>query len=163
MAIYKNTFEDELIRVFYEFYNLFEVTLRYKTQDSLSVKENFILELVRRLSLTNDNIISTLADILQITNASTSIAVSNLVNKGFLVKKSSKTDGRIVYINLTDQSELFLSRQNDFRKRAIVEMAGNLNILEKATLVSTIKKLRVFLRNDMERIKKDKTPIIKKD
>jgi hypothetical protein len=36
MPIYKETLEDELIRAFYEFYNLFEVSLNYKTDDSLS-------------------------------------------------------------------------------------------------------------------------------
>jgi hypothetical protein len=42
-------------------------------------------------------------------------------------------------------------------------MSGTLNIVEKASLVSTVKKLIVFLSKDLERIKKDKTPIITKD
>jgi DNA-binding MarR family transcriptional regulator len=163
MAIYKETLEDELIRAFYEFYNLFEVSLKYKTQDSLSLKENFIIEVIKRLSLTNDNITSNLSDVLQITNASTSIAVSALERKGFLKRTHSKEDRRVYHITLTSKALLFLSKQDEFRQRAIKEMSGTLNIVEKASLISTVKKLRVFLRKDMERIKKDKTPIITKD
>jgi DNA-binding MarR family transcriptional regulator len=163
MPIYKETLEDELIRAFYEFYNLFEVSLNYKTDDSLSLKENFIIEVIKRLSLTNDNITSNLADILQITNASTCIAVSALERKGFLKLTHSKDDRGVYHITLTSKALLFLSKLDEFRQRAIKEMSGTLNIVEKASLVSTVKKLIVFLSKDLERIKKDKTPIITKD
>jgi DNA-binding MarR family transcriptional regulator len=162
MSLYKDTLEDEMIRAFYEFYNLFEVSLKYKTENSLTLKENFILEIIKRLTITNDNTVTNLAEVLQITNASTSIAVSNLRKKGFLDKNQSELDKRIVFVDLTSKAKFFLSKQEEFRHRAIKEMSDKLNIVEKASLLSTIKKVRVFFKKDMDRIKKDKSSIFKK-
>ena len=163
MALYKEGIEDEVIRAFYELYNLIEVILKYKTKESLTLKESFILEATKRLSLTNDNITSNLADILQITNASTSIAVSALEKKGFLEKIHSKDDRRVFHIVLTKKAEFIMQKQSEFRQRAIKELMESLNVVEKATLTSVMKKLRQFIKKDSERIKKDKTPIITKD
>ena len=163
MSIFKDSFEDEVIRAFYELYNLIEVILKYKTNESLTLKESFILEATKRLTLSKDNITSNLADILQITNASTSIAVSALEKKGFLKKVHSKEDRRVFYVELTKKAELILEKQSEFRKRGIKEMFDTLNVVEKAALASSMKKLRQFIRKDAERLKKDKTPIVTKD
>ena len=163
MSIYKDGIEEEVIRAFYELYNLIEVILKYKTKESLTLKESFILETTKRLTQTDDNITSNLADILQITNASTSIAVSALEKKGFLQKVPSKDDRRVYHIVLTKKAEFILQKQSEYRVRAIKELMENLNLVEKSTLTSVMKKLRQFIKKDSERIKKDKNPIISKD
>ena len=83
MAVYKEGLEEEIIRAFYELYNLMEVILKYKTSESLTLKESFIIEIIKRLTESNDNIVSNVSDILNITNASASIAISTLEKKVF--------------------------------------------------------------------------------
>jgi DNA-binding MarR family transcriptional regulator len=163
MSIYKEGLEEEIIRTFYELYNLIEVILKYKTNESLTLKESFILEVVKRLSLTNDNITSNIADILQISNPSASIAISALEKKGFLSRKPAKEDRRVIYIYLTKKADFILNKQSEFRKSAMKELYQALNLVERAALLSSMKKVRQFVKKDTERIKKDKRPIITKD
>jgi DNA-binding MarR family transcriptional regulator len=107
--------------------------------------------------------VSTLAELLQISSASVSIAVSNLDKKGFLKKVHSKDDRRIVYLVVTKKAELVLQKQQEFRERALKEIFGSLNLVEKAGMASMLKKLRVFIKKDTDRIRKDKSSIINKD
>jgi DNA-binding MarR family transcriptional regulator len=163
MAIFKEGLEDEVIRLFYELHNLLEIILKYSTNKSLTLKESFILESTSRLSLTQDNMVSTLAELLQISSASVSIAVSNLDKKGFLKKVHSKVDRRIVYLVVTKKAELVLQKQKEFRERALSDIFGQLNMVEKASIASSLKKMRQFVKKDTERIRKDKASIANKD
>ena len=163
MAIYKEGLEEEIIRAFYELYNLMEVILKYKTSDSLTLKESFIIEIIKRLTESNDHIVSNVADILNITNASASIAISTLEKKGYVNRVHSKTDRRVYYIELTSKGKLINQKQQEFRERALKEIFGSLNLVEKAGMASMLKKLRVFIKKDTDRIRKDKSSIVNKD
>ena len=163
MAIYKEGLEEEIIRSFYELYNLMEVILKYKTSESLTLKESFIIEIIKRLIESNDNIVSNVSDILNITNASASIAISTLEKKGYVSRVHSKTDRRVYYIELTAKGKLINQKQQEFRGRALKEIFGSLNLVEKAGMASMLKKLRVFIKKDTDRIRKDKSSIVNKD
>jgi DNA-binding MarR family transcriptional regulator len=163
MAIYKEGLEEEIIRAFYELYNLMEVILKYKTSESLTLKESFIIEIIKRLTESNDNIVSNVSDILNITNASASIAISTLEKKGYVGRVHSKTDRRVYYIELTAKGKLINQKQQEFRERALKEIFGSLNLVEKAGMASMLKKLRVFIKKDTDRIRKDKSSIVNKD
>jgi len=163
MAIYKEGLEEEIIRAFYELYNLMEVILKYKTSESLTLKESFIIEIIKRLTESNDNIVSNVSDILNITNSSASIAISALEKKGYVNRVHSKNDRRVYYIELTAKGKLINQRQQEFRERALKEIFGSLNLVEKAGMASMLKKLRVFIKKDTDRIRKDKSSIVNKD
>ena len=163
MAVYKEGLEEEIIRAFYELYNLMEVILKYKTSESLTLKESFIIEIIKRLTESNDNIVSNVSDILNITNASASIAISTLEKKGFLTRVNSVNDRRVYFIDLTEKAKLINQKQQEFRQRALKDIFGTLNIVEKAGMASMLKKLRIFIKNDTDRIRKDKSSIVSKD
>jgi DNA-binding MarR family transcriptional regulator len=163
MAVYKEGLEEEIIRAFYELYNLMEVILKYKTSESLTLKESFIIEIIKRLTESNDNIVSNISDILNITNASASIAISTLEKKVFLTRVNSVKDRRVYFIELTEKAKLINQKQQEFRQRALKDIFGTLNIVEKAGMASMLKKLRIFIKNDTDRIRKDKSSIVSKD
>jgi DNA-binding MarR family transcriptional regulator len=163
MAIYKEGLEEEIIRAFYELYNLMEVILKYKTSESLTLKESFIIEIIKRLTESNDNIVSNVSDILNITNASASIAISTLEKKGFLTRINSVKDRRVYFIELTEKAKLINQKQQEFRQRALKDIFGTVNIVEKAGMASMLKKLRIFIKNDTDRIRKDRSSIVNKD
>jgi DNA-binding MarR family transcriptional regulator len=163
MAFYKEGLEEEIIRAFYELYNLMEVILKYKTSESLTLKESFIIEIIKRLTESNDHIVSNVADILNITNASASIAISTLEKKGYVSRVRSKTDRRVYYIELTAKGKLINKKQQEFRERALNDIFGQLNMVEKASIASSLKKMRQFVKKDTERIRKDKSSIVNKD
>jgi len=163
MTIYKEGLEEEIIRAFYELYNLMEVILKYKTSESLTLKESFIIEIIKRLTESKDNIVSNVSDILNITNASASIAISTLEKKGYVSRVHSKTDRRVYYIELTAKGKLINQKQQEFRERALKEIFGSLNLVEKAGMASMLKKLSVFIKKDTDRIRKDKSSIVNKD
>jgi DNA-binding MarR family transcriptional regulator len=160
MKLNRSEIETEFMLTFYEVYNLFEIILKFKTNQSLSLKESFILTLVDALKPKNENIISNIADILQIRNPSASIAISTLVKKGFLERRPSSEDRRLIYLELTSKANRILIKQNEFRARAIERISSELNVIEKASLVTIFKKIRKFVHEDTQRIKKDKTPVI---
>jgi DNA-binding MarR family transcriptional regulator len=163
MAFYKEGLEEEIIRAFYELYNLMEVILKYKTSESLTLKESFIIEIIKRLTESKDHIVSNVADILNITNASASIAISTLEKKGYVSRVHSKTDRRVYYIELTAKGKLINQKQQEFRERALNDIFGQLNMVEKASIASSLKKMRQFVKKDTERIRKDKSSIVNKD
>jgi DNA-binding MarR family transcriptional regulator len=163
MAFYKEGLEEEIIRAFYELYNLMEVILKYKTSESLTLKESFIIEIIKRLTESNDHIVSNVADILNITNASASIAISTLEKKGYVSRVRSKTDRRVYYIELTAKGKLINKKQQEFRERALNDIFGQLNMVEKASIASSLKKMRQFVKKDTERIRKDKSSIVNKN
>jgi DNA-binding MarR family transcriptional regulator len=49
-------------------------------------------KIIKRLTESNDNIVSNVSDILNITNASASIAISTLEKKGNVIRVRYKTD-----------------------------------------------------------------------
>ena len=161
MKLNKQDLEIELIYSFAELYRLFEVIIKYKTSESLSMKETFILENIKRLSLTNDSLTTNLAKALYITPSSTSIAIKALEKKGFVFKDEGKSDRRLSVLKLSEKASLYLDKQHEFRIRAINEISSNLLEGEKISFINALAKIRKFARADMERIKKDPTPIIK--
>jgi DNA-binding MarR family transcriptional regulator len=158
-----NSLEDNLIKSFYNIFNLIELILRVKTESTLSLRESFLLFVVEKLSQNGENTVSNVANELKLSTSGASQAISTLEKKSFLSRQHDQNDRRIYYINLTEKSKKVLQAQAGFRQRVLTEMTDELSLFEKKLLIDVINKLNNFVLKDFERMKVDLVPIITKD
>lgn len=109
----------------------------------LSVRELHILEAVALLKARGENTMTKIAVRLGISVGALTTAIGVLVGKGCLVRKSSKSDRRVVRIVLTEQGEK-AERQHRGFHREMVQMIGD--SLPEEQLKSLLESLKVLSR-----------------
>jgi DNA-binding MarR family transcriptional regulator len=162
MTILKNNLEDQLIKNFYNFYSLIDTILKVKTKDSLSLKESYLLLVVDKLLPKKENTVSNIANELKITIPAASLSISTLVKKNYLNRVHDENDRRVYLITITDKSRIVLDAQENFRRRVLEDIISQLNPIERASLIAMLNRLDGFVAKDLERIRKDYTPLINK-
>ena len=162
MSNEKKNLSDLLVRSFYNMYNLVELILKVKSDDSLTLKESYLLLVTDRLSETKQNTVSNIATELKITNPAASLAITSLVKKGYLKRGSDETDRRVYLIETTDKAKTIMSAQAEFREKVIAEIFNKISAIDKVVLQNMINKVDKFIEKDFDRIKKDNKPIVTK-
>ena len=106
--------------------------IKDKKYSNLSVHQSEYLSIINQYgSIT----ISELAKILQITNASTSIMVSKLISLGYLQKKQSHIDKRIMNVSLTNLGHEFVNIENEIFTDIFTKIKNKLTEDEYITFV----------------------------
>lgn len=82
-----------------------------------------------------------LAKRMQVTTARIASALNSLQKKGYVTRKTEKSDGRKVIINLTEQGEAALENRKNKINQSILPMLGKLTEEEKETLFSLLNKI----------------------
>jgi DNA-binding MarR family transcriptional regulator len=162
MAVFKNTLEDNVVKTFLNLYSLLELIIRVKSDDSLTLKESYLLLVVQKLAENKQNSVSNIASELNLSNPSVSLAITSLVKKKYLTREHSVEDRRIYIVSLTDKAKEILEAQAMFRQKILQDIMSELSLVEKSAFQITLNKLSSFIDRDFERIKKDKTPIVNK-
>lgn len=115
---------------------------------SLSIAEIHLIEAVGRGKELKT--ISALAERLNITLASVTVAVNKLVKKELLQKRRSEKDGRVIYVSLTSKGKNVYRRHNDFHVGMVKYIALGLTKEEKYAMLKGIQKLRDFFAGKTE-------------
>lgn len=92
---------------------------------NISVSEIHLLQAIASENNTDGKSISQIAEALDITLASVTVAVNKLVEKGYVEKVKNPNDGRSVYVTLTKRG----SKVNNIHTHFHMKMAKN--VLEK--------------------------------
>lgn len=148
---------DELLKEIY--WNTFTIQqdfVKRVGRADLSLSEMHILEVVGNSMMKNINEpklpeticrISDIAEELNITSPSVTVAVNKLIKKDCVKKMRSEHDGRVVYVELTDLGMEIYNRYQKFHYRMIEQVAGSFNDAEKAVLVRGFARLNDFFKN----------------
>ena len=163
MKALKNNLSDLMVKSFYNMYNLVELILKIKSDDSLTLKESYLLLVTERLIETKDNTVSNIASELKISNPAASLAITSLVKKGYLKRTNEPSDRRIYIIELTEKAKIILEAQASFREQIIAEILTKLTMVDKVVLQNMLNKVDDFILKDFNRIKKDTKPLVKKE
>lgn len=107
--------------------------------DEVTVNEIHIIETVSQLSERGENTMKNIAAEQSLSAGAASIAVNNLVKKGYLIRESGKDDRRKVFIFLTEKAERVEARHRGFHYRMIASIEKDLsedelNVLSKSLL-----------------------------
>jgi DNA-binding MarR family transcriptional regulator len=89
--------------------------------------------------------ISELAQTLEITLPSVTMAANKLIRKGFLVKEKSTRDGRVSHIKLTREGHKVFRLHTLFHLKMVSHVMDNMTEEELAVLLKGLKKLNNFM------------------
>ncbi len=78
------------------------------------------------------------------------IAVKKLEKKGYVVKRRSDTDGRVVYVKLTRMGEKVNSMHRYFHEHMIRAFIKGVDEEQKPVLLSALRNMASFINRQLE-------------
>ena len=130
--------------------SLEEQCLRRICAKDLSVRELHALEAVSSLRESGKNTMAEVARYLHLSPASLTTAVNVLVKKGYVLRRYSPTDRRVIYVELTDAGEEANRKYLDFIRNMICEVSRGMDEESADSLISSILSLSEYLENNAE-------------
>ncbi len=137
-----------LVEVYYNILRVEEVSLKNKSKINLSINEMHLIEKVGDAGGTGIPI-SALADQLNITRPSATIAVNKLTRKGYLEKVDCKHDGRVVRACLTKEGERINVLHRYYHRNMVQEIDNTFSPEEKNCLLRAIDKLNEYFKKSI--------------
>jgi len=153
MDSFSEKLNDILIDIYKDVIDLEEKAIKSAdTRIKLTIGEIHFLEAVSKgkdCGLT----VSELADVLNVTKPSVTVAVNKLAKKGYVEKHQSSEDARSVRVVLTHEGATVNAYHQYYHRRMVKKISEGLTESEKELLISTIGKLNSFFRESIEKIK----------
>lgn len=122
---------------------------------NLSISELHLIEVVNRNPIAGRTV-SEIAKDLMVTKSSVTIAVNKLEKKGYVIRKRSIEDGRVVYIKLTDEGLRADRIHKRFHKSLAISISKGMNENEKGILLSCIERMNIFLDKRVKKMEEVK-------
>lgn len=88
---------------------------------------------------------STLAGSLRVTVGTLTIAINNLVKKGYVNRFRSQEDKRVVLVSLSDKGENAYKHHEDFHKGFVEYVTKGLDMAQKSQLIGMLQKIHGFI------------------
>ena len=146
-------FEEQLNEVLVDTYRSIlrveENILKRSDQTDLSISEIHMLEAVGK-GKDRRRTISELAEVLNITLPSVTVAINKLMKKGYVEKVRGEEDGRIVYVSLTRQGRRIDSAHRYFHESMVRSIIRDMTESEMQALYKGVMKLDTFLKEQLK-------------
>ena len=146
-------FEEQLNEVIVDTYRSIlrveENILKRSDQTDLSISEIHMLEAVGK-GKGRRRTISELAEVLNITLPSVTVAINKLMKKGYVEKVRGEEDGRIVYVSLTRQGRRIDSAHRYFHESMVRSIIRDMTESEMQALYKGVMKLDAFLKEQLK-------------
>ena len=146
-------FEEQLNEVIVDTYRSIlrveENILKRSDQTDLSISEIHMLEAVGK-GKDRRRTISELAEVLNITLPSVTVAINKLMKKGYVEKVRGEEDGRIVYVPLTRQGRRIDSAHRYFHESMVRSIIRDMTESEMQALYKGVMKLDTFLKEQLK-------------
>lgn len=146
-------FEEQLNEVIVDTYRSIlrveENILKRSDQTDLSISEIHMLEAVGK-GKGRRRTISELAEVLNITLPSVTVAINKLMKKGYVEKVRGEEDGRIVYVSLTRQGRRIDSAHRYFHESMVRSIIRDMTESEMQALYKGVMKLDTFLKEQLK-------------
>ena len=146
-------FEEQLNEVIVDTYRSIlrveENILKRSDQTDLSISEIHMLEAVGK-GKDRRRTISELAEVLNITLPSVTVAINKLMKKGYVEKVRGEEDGRIVYVSLTRQGRRIDSAHRYFHESMVRSIIREMTESEMQALYKGVMKLDAFLKEQLK-------------
>lgn len=146
-------FEEQLNEVIVDTYRSIlrveENILKRSDQTDLSISEIHMLEAVGK-GKDRRRTISELAEVLNITLPSVTVAINKLMKKGYVEKVRGEEDGRIVYVSLTRQGRRIDFAHRYFHESMVRSIIRDMTESEMQALYKGVMKLDTFLKEQLK-------------
>ena len=139
-----DVFHDILVNLFQEIMDIEEKALITAEFKNISVNDMHIIEAIGTGEPKN---MSTVAKLMSVTVGTLTIAINNLVKKGYVSRVRSEEDRRVVLISLTKLGERAYYHHKDFHEKMVLAVLKGLNVEETEALTMALTKLQTFFRS----------------
>lgn len=144
MDILCATINELMIEVFNDILKIEEITLKSGVFSDVSVTE---VHTIDAIGLYTKQTMGEIAKKLNITLGTLTVAIKNLVNKGYVERFNSIDDKRVVKISLTKKGRVLFRVHQKFHKDMLNESMAGLANSEIEVLANSFSKLHNFLSN----------------
>ncbi|CDF58832.1 MarR family transcriptional regulator [Thermobrachium celere] len=138
-----------LVELFNDILMIEQQALRSKDFNDLSITE---IHTIEAIGMYGDKTMSEVAEKLNITVGTLTVAVNNLEKKGYVERRRSEEDRRIVYVHLTNKGKLAYRMHEKFHSAMINEVVEGLTDEEEKILISSLEKLNNFFKQRLKKI-----------
>lgn len=138
------TVNDILVNLFNEIMDIEERALITSEYKDISVKD---MHVIVAIGIGNPRNMSAVAKSLSVTVGTLTIAMNNLVKKGYVNRVRSEEDRRVVLVSLSEKGEQAYHHHRIFHERMVMSVLKDLNKEETESLTAALVKLQDFFRN----------------
>lgn len=138
---------DYLVRVFNDILTIEESELKKSQFNDLSITEMHTIEAI---GLHERKTTSEVAKILSVTVGTLTVAINNLVKKGYVKRMRSEKDRRVVLLGLTNTGRLVHRVHDYFHKEMVRAAIAGMDEAEANVLVKALSNLHEFLIKSIE-------------
>ena len=139
-----DTFNDVLVNLFNE---IMDIEARAIITPEFKDITNNDMHVIEAVGIGDPRNMSAVAKLLSVTVGTLTIAVNNLVKKGYIERVRSKEDRRVVLVSLTEKGKKAYQHHKRFHEEMIQSLLKGLSEQEISTLVTALTNLREFFRN----------------
>lgn len=137
-------FHDVLVNLFNEIMDIEEKAIITEEFRDITNNDMHVIEAVGQAEPRN---MSAVAGDLSVTVGTLTIAINNLVKKGYVKRERSQKDRRVVLISLTEKGNKAFVHHKRFHEEMIRATIEGLSSSETEVLVGALSHLREFFRN----------------
>lgn len=138
-----NTINEVLVKLFNEIMDIEEKAIITEEFKDISNNDMHIIEAIGKEEPRN---MSTIAKELSVTVGTLTIAINNLVKKGYVNRVRSEEDRRVVLISLSDKGIKAFNHHEGFHKEMIEATLAGMSQEETKVLVRALKNLSTFFK-----------------
>ena len=136
-----DTLNDVLVRLFHDIMTLEEKAIRTGEFCEISNNDMHIIEAIGTGEPKN---MSTVAKLMSVTVGTLTIAINNLVKKGYVSRVRSEEDRRVVLISLTEKGKRAYQHHREFHDGMVKALVEGLDEGQQKILVKSLLNLRTF-------------------
>lgn len=138
-----DTVNEILVRLFANILDIEEKCLKTGEFSDLSINEMHVIE---NIGINRERTMSDTARDLRITSGTLTTAVDNLIRKGYVERKRSTEDRRVVIIKLTEKGVAAYHAHEDFHKDMVISALQQLDIKEEELLIKILSDIDAFFK-----------------
>jgi DNA-binding MarR family transcriptional regulator len=138
------TVNEILVRLFANILDIEEKCLRTGNFFDLSISEMHVID---NIGVNKERTMSDTAKDLKVTSGTLTTAIDNLIKKGYVERRRSVEDRRVVKIKLTDKGMEAFKAHEDFHKDLVISALQQLDITEEELLIKVLSNIDVFFNH----------------
>ncbi len=142
------TFNYLLVDLFNDILSIEENVLRQDEFNNLSMRDFHIIEQMARLGSTN---MTELAKVMKVTKGTLTVAIDNLVRKGYVERSRKTSDRRMVEVWLTEKAEKAEQRHAKFHHEMIRDVMNEMSREELKVLDRALNKVNRYFTEKYDR------------
>lgn len=138
------TVNEILVRLFANILDIEEKCLRTGNFFDLSISEMHVID---NIGVNKERTMSDTAKDLKVTSGTLTTAIDNLIKKGYVERRRSVEDRRVVKIKLTDKGMEAFKAHEDFHKDLVISALQQLDTKEEELLIKVLSNIDVFFNH----------------